>query len=77
MVLFLHIEVGVFGYLMCKIRISMISTRNPVQLHENGPRLASYSCLSCLISGGDERGISVPSAADGPKARRRQVTDND
>jgi hypothetical protein len=31
-VLFLHIEVGVFGYLMCKIRIGMISTRDPVRV---------------------------------------------
>jgi len=29
MVLFLHIKAGVFDYLMCKIRISVLATRNP------------------------------------------------
>jgi hypothetical protein len=45
-VLFLHIEVGMFGYLMCEIRIGMISTRNRVQLRERCLPRASCSYLS-------------------------------
>ena len=52
----LHIEIGGFGYLMCRIKIATFSTRNPVELSQN--RLQLQICWTMSLKSVKRGGIA-------------------
>ena len=52
----LHIEIGGFGYLMCRIKIATFSTRNLVELSQN--RLQLQICWTMSLKSAKRGGIA-------------------